>query len=398
MPPSQERSSWPSVGDEERPWRSAQIEDVQRKPSARNLGPYSASVPAFIAELDIPLNGDLPALIEETASELARFDTDVGHTTAPFGSVLLRAESAASSAIEHISSDAREIALAELGVQVSETAQLISGNSRAMQAALSSWESLDGDAILEIHRALLERSNPEIVGRWRDQPVWIGGGSRGPHFARFVPPHQDRVAALMDDLLVFANRVDAPVLTQAAITHAQFETIHPFPDGNGRVGRALIQAMLRGGRLTRNVTVPISAGLLPDTDGYFDALSAYRAGDVAPIIRSITHASLAAMNESRHLMTDLRAVQGEWRERVSFRRGSAAHRLGDLLLRQSAISATFVAAELGVSTVNAQAAIDRFVDANILTQITQGRRNRIWLAEDVVGALDDFAARARQRR
>ncbi|MBW4096404.1 MAG: Fic family protein [Acidobacteria bacterium] len=63
----------------------------------------------------------------------------------------------------------------------------------------------------------------------------------------FVPPHHERITALIDDLVAFANRVDLPVLVQTAIAQAQFETIHPFPDGNGRVGRALIQAMLRGG-------------------------------------------------------------------------------------------------------------------------------------------------------
>ncbi|WP_277932448.1 Fic family protein [Rhodococcus opacus] len=83
--------------------------------------------------------------------------------------------------------------------------------------------------------------------RWRQQQVWIGGGSLGPHTAHFVPPHHDRVPELIDDLIVFANRVDVTVIAQIAVAHAQFETIHPFLDGNGRVGRALIQAMLRGG-------------------------------------------------------------------------------------------------------------------------------------------------------
>ncbi|WP_231556407.1 Fic family protein [Cryobacterium sp. MLB-32] len=256
---------------------------------------------------------------------------------------------------------------------------------------------MDGQAVLDVHRSLLERSNPAIVGRWRDQQVWIGGGSRGPHLARCVPPHHNRVRALMDDLVVFANRTNLPVLAQTAIAHAQFETIHPFPDGNGRVGRALIQTMLRGGQLTRNVAVPVSAGLLRDTDRYFDALSAYRSGDTAPIIRSLAYASFAAVDGGRILVADLETVQAEWRGRIRARQDSAAHRLLDILLRQPAIGAAEAAAQLGISTVNAQVAIDRFVDAGVLTQITDGRRNRIWLAEDVVGALDEFAARAKRR-
>ncbi|TFC34755.1 Fic family protein [Cryobacterium sp. TMT2-14] len=394
----EKESVWPLIGCEERPWRSVQDEYGSRAQKRLASGPYLASVPALISDLDIPFDSELHALTEEAASELARFDAEVGQIAAPFASILLRAESASSSEIENLTSGARQIALAELGEHASKNAQLIVGNVRAMQAALALSESIDGNAILEMHRALLEQSNPDIVGHWRDQQVWIGGGSFGPHTAQLVPPHQDRVPALMEDLVAFANRADLPVLAQTAIAHAQFETIHPFPDGNGRVGRALIQAMLRSGGLTRNVTVPVSAGLLHDTGRYFDALSAYRSGDVAPIIRSIAEASFAAVHNGRILVADLESVQVEWRGRISARRDSAVHRLVGILLRQPVIGAAAAAAQLGISSVNAQVAIDRLVDANILTQITDGRRNRIWLAKDVVQVLDEFAARAKRHR
>ncbi len=149
-------------------------------------------------------------------------------------------------------------------------------------------------------------------------------------------------------MIVFANRVDVPVIAQIAVAHAQFETIHPFLDGNGRVGRALIQAMLRGGQLTRSVAVPVSAGLLHDTAEYCDALGEYRSGNVEPIVRSIAEASFGAVANG--------------------------------------------------CTLDAQIAIDRLVDAGILAQTTDGRRNRIWQAEDVVQMLDEFAARAKRRR
>ncbi|TFD28665.1 Fic family protein [Cryobacterium lyxosi] len=389
------KSPWPAVGYEALPWHSVQDEFGPRPQSRRALGPYSASVPAFIADLDISLNGDLNALTEDVASEMARFDAEVGHLPAPFALVLLRAESAASAEIENLRSGAREIAMAELGGRASDDAQLIAANIRAMHEAQAQSESIGGHAILEIHRALLERSSPQIAGRWRQEQVWIGGGSRGPHLARFVPPHHDRVPALMHDLVGFANRTDLPLLAQTAVVHAQFETIHPFPDGNGRVGRAVIQSMWRGGRLTRNAPVPISAGLLHDTGHYFDALSEYRAGNIAPIIACVAHGAFASMNLCHALLKDLQAVQLEWQGRITARHGSAVHRLLDILLRQPVVGAAAAAGELGVSTVNAQIAIDRLVDAGILTQITEGRRNRIWVAGDVAVALDDFAVEAR---
>lgn len=394
----EQNASWPSLGYEERPWRNVQDEYGSRTQRRRATGPYLAAVPPFISVLEIHIDGELQALTEEAASELARFDAEVGHIAAPFAAILLRTESASSSEIENLTSGARQIALAELGEHASKNAQLIVGNVRAMQAALTLSESIDGHAILEMHRALLEQSNPDIVGHWRDQQVWIGGGSLGPHTAQFVPPHHERVTALMDDLVAFANRDDLPVLVQTAIAHAQFETIHPFPDGNGRVGRALIQAMLRGGQLTRNVAVPVSAGLLHNTDSYFDALGAYRTGDIAPIVRSIAEASFAAVHNGRILVDDLETVQLEWRDRVKARRDSAAHRLVSVLLRQPVIDAATAANQLGISAVNAQVAINRLVDAGVLIQISSGRRNRIWLAKDVVRVLDEFGARAKRHR
>ncbi len=394
----EQNEAWPPLGYEERRWHNVQDEFGSRTQRRRDAGPYLAAAAPFISGLEIHIGGELQALTEEAASELARFDAEVGQIAAPFASILLRTESASSSEIENLTSGARQIALAELGEHASKNAQLIVGNVRAMQAALTLSESIDGHAILEMHRALLEQSNPDIAGHWRDQQVWIGGGSLGPHTAQFVPPHHERVAALMDDLVVFANRVDLPVLVQTAITHAQFETIHPFPDGNGRVGRALIQAMLRGGQLTRNVAVPVSAGLLHDTGRYFDALGAYRSGNIAPIVRSITEAAFAAVHNGRILVDDLETVRLEWRDRVKARRDSAAHRLVSILLRQPVIDSAAASTQLGISAVNAQVAINRLVDAGVLIQISNGRRNRIWLAKDVVRVLDEFGARAKRRR
>ncbi|MBP2414663.1 Fic family protein [Arthrobacter stackebrandtii] len=397
MPTDNRTTGWPALDYEELPWHSVGEGHASRTQRRRASGPYRAAVPPFISAQKISVDGELQALTEEASSELARFDAEVGQIAAPFASILLRTESASSSEIENLSSGARQIALAELGAHASKNAQLIVGNVRAMQAALSLSETIDGRAILEMHRALLEESNPGIVGHWRDQQVWIGGGNLGPHTAQFVPPHHDRVPALMEDLTTFANRLDLPVLIQIAIAHAQFETIHPFPDGNGRVGRALIQAMLRGGRLTRNVAVPVSAGLLHDTGSYFEALGAYRAGDIAPIVHSIAEASFAAVHNGRTLVGDLESVNGKWRESVKARRDSSAHRLLGVLLRQPVIDGSMAATELGVSSVNAQVAINRLVDAGILVQISTGKRNRIWLAKDVVRVLDDFGARARRR-
>ena len=130
----------------------------------------------------------------------------------------------------------------------------------------------------------------------------------------------------MADVVSFARRTDVPVLAQTAIAHAQFETIHPFPDGNGRTGRALLQGMLRHGRLTRNVTVPVSAGLLHDIDRYFRALTEYRAGRPDAIVAAVAEASFAAVQNGRALVDDIQAAAKRWDSQIIARSDSSVHR------------------------------------------------------------------------
>lgn len=390
--------SWPAIGTQERPWQSKISPDlVSARVRQRHFGPYQAALVPEIADQSLFLMTEVVALAEDASVEIARFDAELGAEVAPFASVLLRSESASSSKIENLTSGAKSIALAELGSKDKHNATQIVGNVAAMVAAIALADRLDEHAILTMHEALLVGVEPGIVGRWREEQVWIGGDSFGPHGAAFVPPPHDQVPALMADLVTFTRRTDLPLLSQAAIAHAQFETIHPFPDGNGRTGRALIHAMLRGHGLTRNVTVPVSAGLLTDINGYFDALNAYRDGNPAAIVEKLANASLAAAANGRQLVFDLRAIRNGWEDKIKARRGATAWHLADVLMRQPVIDTPTVARELGVTPQNALRAITPLVDAGILTEFTGFSRNRIWQSRHVLDVLDDFATRAGRR-
>jgi Fic family protein len=259
-------------------------------------------------------------------------------------------------------------------------------------------DNLDEESIIAMHDALLRESAPQFVGRWRDQQVWIGGGRLSPHAAVFVPPRHERIPALIDDLVAFTERTDVPALAQAAIAHAQFETIHPFPDGNGRTGRALIHAMLRRAGVTTNVAVPVSAGLLHRIQEYFDALSDYREGDVDAIVHALTNASFAAIGNGRRLVDDIRRTRERWDDELRVRAGSSAQRAKDVLLQSPLVTVASLAVRLEVSEVAAGNAISRLVDAGILTKAAGGVRYRIWQAPEIVEALDAFAERARRGR
>lgn len=391
-------SGWPEVGSEEHAWvPKIPPELVSARIRKRHEGRYRAAVVSAISHRTPLLPSDIVALAEEATVEIARFDVELGAEVAPFASVLLRSESASSSMIENLTSGAKAIALAELGSTEKSNATQIVGNVAAMKAALDLADRLDHDAILAMHAALLGGHDPGIVGRWRQEQVWIGGDSFGPHEANFVPPHHDHVPALMDDLVRFSRRTELPLLIQVAVAHAQFETVHPFPDGNGRTGRALIHAMLRGHGLTRHATVPVSAGLLTDTSAYFDTLTAYREGDPAAIVERISQASIAATANGRQLVAELRDIRAGWEGRIKVRRGADAWRLADALARQPVVDAATVAGELAIAPQNAQRAIAPLTEAGILTEFTGYKRNRMWQSREVLAALDDFAARARRR-
>lgn len=354
-------------------------------------------MPPAIAELTVPLPAEVAAAAEDATAEIARFDGELGHEIAPFAAVLLRSESAASSKIENLSASARAIAEATVHGHGNRNASSVVANERAMSAAIALADRIDGAAILAMHAALLGRTDPAIAGRWREEQVWIGGGDLGPHGALFVPPHPTRVPAAIDDLVAFIDRDDVPVLAHAAVAHAQFETIHPFPDGNGRTGRALVHAHLRQKGLIRNVTVPVSAGLLADTDAYFDALTGYRRGDPTDIVEQFARAAFAAVGNGRRLVDDLHTIRSEWDERIRVRRGAAAWRIADLLLRQPVVNAGLVAAELGIAPQNTYRSLRPLVDAGVLVGFTDKKRNQLWRAPEVLDALDRFAARAGRR-
>lgn len=268
-----------------------------------------------------------------------------------------------------------------------------------MEAALALFDKIDGPSIIEMQSALLGSFAPELTGGWRDEQVWIGGDSLSPHLAQFVPPHHDRIAESMDDLVAFLGRPDIPVVAHVAIAHAHFESIHPFADGNGRTGRAIVQAMLRHSEVTKNITVPVSAGLLHNVDSYYDALDAYRRGDIRPIVAAFAGAAGYAVINGRQLVRDVRETEASWQEKMRGMRSDAtARRVAQLAVAHPVLNYETVARELAVSPNTALRALETLVEREVLRPANSQRRNRVWLAEAVLSSLDEFAARSGRRR
>jgi Fic family protein len=392
------QTDWPALEWEPRPWSSKIPDDlVSRSVREGHVGDYQAAMVPTIAELQISLPIAVVAEADEASTEIARFDAELGTEVAPFAAILLRSESASSSKIENLTSSAKAIALAEIGSDQKRNAAEIVANVEAMKAAIRLADRIDEQAVLAMHDALMHEIQPEITGHWRTEQVWIGGSDYGPHQAQFVPPHQDHVSAAMTDLIAFARRDDLPALIQAALVHAQFETIHPFPDGNGRTGRALVHSILRRKGITRNVTVPVSAGLLTDTDGYFAALTDYRRGDPGPIVSLMATASSTAITNGRLLVADLNQIRARWIAAVTARSDAVVWRVLDLVLKQPVVDSALIQRELSATSANAARALRQLDGLGIIKEFTDKKRNRLWQAPEVLSALDGFASRAGRR-
>ena len=400
------RLSLPAVGHEDHQWTVDAEGPYSRAERARGSGPYRSTVPSPIASYRPKIPMDLASDLEDATHALVTFDAHAASTLGPespalgpMSAVLLRTESSTSSQIENLTAGARQLALAELDESKSLNAKMIIANVRALEAALSLADQLDESSILTMHRELLIRQPgwEEHAGVYRNQLVWVGGERSSPRGARHIAPQSTLIRGAMHDLLKFIAHHDLPVLAQTAIAHAQFETIHPFADGNGRTGRALVQAMLRGKGLITHATAPLSAGLLRNTKIYFAALTAFRAGDAAPIIREFSSASRYAAATGTRLVDDLAAEQESARQRLgTLRKHAGAWAVLPHLIAQPVMNTTYLQEKLGMNAMSAGRALAQLTDAGVLREATGLRRNRVWQQTEILTVLDRYSAGIRR--
>lgn len=383
------------MGTETLPW-SPTPGTCPRRAVKRMPREYEAAVVPMIANQQLTLTEVTRALVERATVEAVRFDTTDAHRVVPFTPLLLRSESTASSRIEQLTSSARKVLEAEATGRGRGNAALIAANTRQMEAAVARARA-NVDGIVEMHQILLADSTPEIAGVLRGAQVWIGGSDYSPAGAMFVPPHQRHLTELMADLGEFMARDDLPALAQAAIAHAQFETIHPFADGNGRTGRALVHVVLRERGLTTSSALPLSAGLLTDTAAYFAALDAYRGGDVDRIVQLFARAAIDVAERGSWLAAELVAVREEWNEQLTARADALAWRVLNLLLQRPVLITAAVSAEFGVSAETARNALDRLEADGIVISAQLDKRQRGWRSPDVLALLDEFAEASGRR-
>lgn len=383
-------TAWPAASYEEQWWEVE--EDQQTRANRIRSGRYFATIPAKIAELNWQLDSALCALSEAAALEATKFDFRNGSETYSYDIVLLRSEAAASSQIEQLTASPRAIMQAEIGDTSKPNASLIAANTSALRMGLSKVQELTIDSILQVHGILLASVPKLNPGHLRRVPVWIGGSS--PVDARFVGAPWESIPELMNDLVAYCKRTDIPVMVQAALAHAQFETIHPFEDGNGRVGRALVHMHLRAAGVMSQAVLPVSGQLLQRSAEYYNALDQYRDGTPEPIVRLFAESMLDAVSNGTQLMRDVGQVSDDWNSRLNTRSDSGARILADYALRQPVFTADSARAELGLNSTKFYRAADTLTEAGILVRSKFYRDSDVWRAQPILDAMAGFAERA----
>lgn len=376
---------------------------------ARKGCDYAAYVPDRLLGRAFVFHGATAADVSDAEHAVRRLQNEARSLvdTEAVARVLLRAEAVASSRIEGLVVGGRRLLKAQLARGLGDdpqdlTAVEVLNNIDAMRWAVDELvdePEVRAGHLLEIHRRLLAGARLERFGGVvRTEQNWIGGSSYNPCSAAFVPPPPEYVEDLLEDLCAFCNDDALPAIAQAAIAHAQFETIHPFLDGNGRTGRALIQLVLRRRGLVTAASPPVSLILATRSQDYVNGLTGtrYRSRpDESEAIDGLNawvelfaSATTRAVDDARHFEQQVREIQADWRSTVGpVRADAAVLRLIEALPGAPIITVQSAAGLIGRSVQATNEAIRRLVAAGVLKQSTVGRRNRGFEAPELIDAM-----------
>lgn len=376
---------------------------------------YEIFIPDHLTNRDFYFSAAVTADISEAEQAITKFNAEATSlvSTEALARLLLRAECVASSKIEGLAVHPKRLLKAEAGLDVikgraDDSAREILANIRVAEMAINkitSGDEITLDLILEVNKLLI--TDPRLAnkaGKLRQEQNWVGGSSYNPCSADFVPPNDELVPDLMADLIEFCNQDDISPIAQAAIAHAQFETIHPFIDGNGRTGRVLIQMILRKRNLSPRVLPPVSLVLATQVDSYIGGLEATRlVGDpdsseirdgINLWVGRFAAACKRAVENSLAFEGLAQEIEDSWRKKIGkIRKNSSS----DLLLG-GLIGMPIVTVETAKSITTAgykatNEAIENLVNHGILEPLSSDKRNRAFEAREMIQAFADLEER-----
>ena len=377
-------------------WDPQDSAHLSRRDRAR--GVYRAFVPEELPTSLPQLGREAEDAATDALAVLARADERIGRRAGYLNHLLIRSESISSSWIEGNRVTPKRLAIAELLQQGTRVALDVIANVRATEDAIDTLADRERRITVPDLEALQHVIEPSLAEGIRTEQNWVGGSGWSPLRADFVPPPEGEVRRLLDDLARFCTATEGNPVVRAAIAHAQFETIHPFIDGNGRTGRALIHTVLRRGDAVRDILIPISTVLSADADAYIAGLTAFRAGRVDEWVRAFAEAAELAAGTAVRLAEDIARLDEEAVDRLVSHRESeglqpARPRTDAVVLRilgrlamDPVLTIDSAARTHGVSRVSAHRALKQLAEAGVLAR-NKDHKGRLvcWTADRHLG-------------
>ena len=350
---------------------------------------YRAFYPALLPPVPpVAIEGELLRLLSDADRALARLDAVSTFLPNPdlFVAMYVRQEAVLSSQIEGTQSTLEDVLAFEANAthnKAPKDVEEVVNYVRAMKHGLKRLPELPLSLRLlrEIHKELMHnvRGAERTPGEFRTSQNWIGPQGSTLSNAAFVPPPAHKLMQFLGNFETFihAHKVDTPLLIQCGLAHAQFETIHPFLDGNGRVGRLLIALMLCEANALARPLLYLSHYLKANRTEYYDRLTAIRErgdweGWLRFFLRGVAQVSLQA-NETARRIIAMRETQ-----RAAFAANANALKLIDALFERPIVNVTQISEILGVSYPTANALVAKLEKAGLLKEATSWGRNRVF--------------------
>jgi Fic family protein len=355
---------------------------------------YKAFLPTKINDNWSWNDRELARLAEKAAIAIGQLDAyaqlipDIDH----FIRMYVTKEATVSSKIEGTQTNMEEALLKETDINPERRNDWVEVNNyiNALNDSILRLEALPlSSRLLKVaHKTLLSgvRGEHKLPGEFRRSQNWIGGSSLLS--AVFIPPIHEEVNNLMGDLENFLHNEDTGLtnLIKIAIAHYQFETIHPFLDGNGRIGRLMITLYLVEKGILQKPVLYLSDFFEKNRDAYYNNLTRVRTkNDMLKWVKFFLIGIIETCNNSNQLLKDIIALKKDCEEKRIYTLGKkvkTAKILSDYLFQQPIVDAEMVSTKTGISLVSSYKLLDDFIRLKILREMTGAKRNRLYIFEE----------------
>lgn len=348
--------------------------------------PYLSSVLKDLSNIELTLDKNNQSLLLEAIEELSKLDGYIKDKLDGFPMIMLRSESLSSTQIEHYNDSNRNIAAAQIVQVKGKEANIIKNNLESLMTFLDEDVEVSKQTIVNLNRKILNDDSANI----RDVVNWIGSRTSIPHTADFVPPHPDYINENIDHFISFCRRDDINPLIQAAFAYAYFETIHPFADGNGRVGRILVQMLLKEKNYLENLHIPFSIGLLKNPTNHIKALTDFRDGNYQSIIKLFLENALTVTPLIYNSLNEIIKIKENWQYKLKARKDALAWKILDELIYQPVINVSYIKTKYNVNDQTVRNNFLLLEEAGIINKIGSNKRNIIYEAKEILEVLDNL--------